>query len=39
MSDTSNGANGANGQQKPQILGQPHALSDEEAQSITEMIL
>lgn len=26
-------------QRKPRILGQPHALSDEEAQEITEMIL
>ena len=27
------------GPQKPHILGQPHSLSDEEAQNITEMIL
>lgn len=26
-------------QQKPKILGQPHSLSDDEAQSITDMIL
>src|SRR5579871_4036095 len=28
-----------NGARKPPIIGQPHALDDEEAQSITEMIL